>query len=94
MAVHGKEKKLPKGIWGDLGTFFSMVTASDKDVTRQNAKEYWKIKACRTWWQDDRTLKKNRVWMFRGFIPYGIKPRFRKSDKEWQGGDKAEWTET
>lgn len=39
------QKKLPKG---DLGTFFSMVTASDKDVTRQNAKEYWKIKACRT----------------------------------------------
>ncbi len=28
--VHGKEKKLPKGIWGDLGTFFSMVTASNK----------------------------------------------------------------
>ena len=43
------EKKLPKGNLGDLGTFFSMVTASDIEMTRQNAKEYWKIKACRTW---------------------------------------------
>ena len=43
------EKKLPKGNLGDLGTFFSMVTASDKDMTRQNKQKHRKIKACREW---------------------------------------------
>lgn len=42
-------EKTTKRNFGRFGNIFSMVTASDKDVTRQNAKEYWKIKACRTW---------------------------------------------
>ncbi len=42
-------KKTTKGHFRDLGTVFSMMTASDKEVTRQNLKECWKIKACRTW---------------------------------------------
>ncbi len=41
--------KTTKGHFRDLGTVFSMMTASDKEVTRQNLKECWKIKACRTW---------------------------------------------
>ena len=42
-------KKTTKGHFRDSGTVFSMMTASDKEVTRQNLKECWKIKACRTW---------------------------------------------
>ena len=42
-------KKITKGHFRELGTVFSMMTASDKEVTRQNLKECWKIKACRTW---------------------------------------------
>ena len=47
IVLRWRERKTTKGHFKDLGTVFSMMTASDKEVTRQNLKECWKIKACK-----------------------------------------------
>ena len=40
--------KTTKKNFGRFGNIFSMVPVSDIEMTRQNAKEYWKINTCRT----------------------------------------------
>ena len=87
-------KNCQKEFWEIWELFFNGDSQWHRDdkAKRKRVLENQGLQNMMTRWQN--FLKVNRVWMFRGFIPYGIKPRFRKSDKEWQGGDKAEWTET
>ena len=62
-------EKTTKGYFKDLGTVFSMMTASDKEVTRQNLKECWKIKACKG--ADDKVGQRSKgIYMVQGnYIP-------------------------
>ena len=64
-------EKTIKGHFKDLGAVFSMMTASDKEVTRQNLKECWKIKACKG--ADDkvgqRSKGKEYIWCRGNYIP-------------------------
>ena len=58
-------KKLPRGISKIWEQFFSMMTASDKEVTRQNLKECWKIKACKG--ADDKVGQRSKgIYMVQG----------------------------